>query len=232
MALFFCYVIAYVQVLSAGFHLWGVNPQILVNTPVSRNTIFFCFFLLVQLLGLAGAILTLQRIRLGFVLSIFHHLLLLPALVVTSWGLVMLMDDRVNATLLVMSNPTGLDFGFYWSLGWGTVFDQVARNVPRGSSYFGINLFAFVCACVLWVGMDETDAAKAERELRMRRRQRQGRRPLALPPPQYYAQRADQQNGARQPQRMQPQQQQRKHPQQPRMHPQQDPRHPPRMRPR
>jgi hypothetical protein len=208
MALIVCYVIAYVQILSAGFNLWGVDPRILVNMPLGRNTALVGLFLLAQLLGLAGAALMLQKVRLGFLLSILHHMLLLPALVVTSWGLVMLLDDRINATLLFMSKPGGAEIGFYWSLGWGTVFEQVTpRNVPRGSTYIGINLFAFACATMLWVGMDETDAAKAEREMQMRRRQRQARRaPLALPAPQSYAQqqRMYSQQVARQPRRMPP----------------------------
>lgn len=204
-ALFICYIIAYVQILSAGFNLWGVDPRILVTMPVGRNTIFVGLFLLAQLLGLFGAILIFQKIRLGFVLSIVHHILLLPALVITSWGLVMLMDDRVNATLLFMSKPGGGDVGFYWSLGWGTVFSQVTHNVPSGATYIGFNLFAFACATVLWIGMDETDAAKAEREMQMRRRQRQARRPqLALPAPKPHPQqqRLHPQQAARQPQRM------------------------------
>jgi hypothetical protein len=208
MALIVCYVIAYIQILSAGFNLWGVDPRILVNMPLGRNTALVGLFLLAQFLGLAGAVLMLQKIRLGFVLSIFHHIILMPALVVTSWGLVMLLDDRINATLLFMSKPGGSEVGFYWSLGWGTVFEQVTpRNVPRGSTYIGINLFAFACATLLWLGMDETDAAKAEREAQMRRRQRQSRRaPLALPAPQPYRQqqRMDPRQGARQPQRMRP----------------------------
>jgi hypothetical protein len=233
MPLFICYVIAYIQILSAGFNLWGVDPQILVNAPVGRNTFFVGFFLLVQILGLTGAVLMLQKMRLGFVLSIVHHILLLPALLITSWGLVMLMDDRLNATLLFMSKPTGAEVGFYWSLGWSSVFQQVTRNVATGSSYFGINLFAFVCATVLWVGMDETDTAKAEREMQMRRRQRQGKRPLALPAPQSNGQRMhpQQQRAHPQQQRAHPQQQ-RVHPQQPRMNPQQGVRQPPRMPPR
>jgi hypothetical protein len=208
MALIICYVIAYVQILSAGFNLWGVDPRILFSMPVGRNTMLVGLFLLAQLLGLAGAILILQKMRLGFILSIFHHIILMPALVVTSWGLVMLLDDRINATLLFMSKPGGSEVGFYWSLGWGTVFEQVTpRNVPRGSTYIGINLFAFACATVLWVGMDETGAARAEREMQMRRRQRQGKRDqLALPAPQPYTQqqRMYPQQGARQPQRMPP----------------------------
>jgi hypothetical protein len=204
-ALFFCHIIAYIQILSAGFNLWGVDPRILVNMPVGRNAMFVGLFLLVQLLGLAGAVLMFQKMRLGFVLSIVHHILLLPALVITSWGLVMLMDDRINATLLFMGRPSGSEVAFYWSLGWGTVFSQVTRNVPGGSTYIGINLFAFACATVLWAGMDETDA-KAEREMRIRRRQRQARRaPLALPAPQpYLQQRTHPQQGARQSPRMPP----------------------------
>ncbi len=206
MALFACYIIAYIQILSAGFNLWGVDPRLVVNMPFGRNTIFLVLFLAAQILGLVGAILTLQKIRFGFVLSIFHHLLLVPALLVTSWGLVMLMDDRINVTLLLMSKPNGFDVGFYWSLGWNTVFKQVTPSVPTGSTYFGINLFAFICAIVLWVGMDETDAAMAEREMQMRRRQRQARRPLALPPPQPYPQqqRMNPQHGVRQPAHMAP----------------------------
>ena len=223
MALILCYIIAYVQILSAGYNLWGVDPRLLVNTPVGRNTIFVALFMLVQVLGLAGAILVLQKLRFGFLLSIAHHILLLPALVITSWGLVMLMDDRINATLLFMGKPNGWDVGFFWSFGWGTVFEQVTRNVPVGSSYVGINLFALACALTLWVGMDETEAAKAaRREAQMRRRGRQQpkRVMLALPAPQSYPQRAHPQQ-----QRMQPQQQQRRHPPQ-------GARQPPRMRPR
>lgn len=204
MPLIVCYVIAYVQILSAGFNLWGVDPRILVNTPVGRNTIFVGLFLLVQLLGLAGAILMIHRMRLGFVLSIAHHVLLLPALVITSWGLVMLMDDRINATLIFMSKPSGSDVSFYWSLGWGTVFQQVTRSVPNGSTFIGINLFALACGGMLWTVLREMDAAEAEYEMEMRRRQRQARRaPLALPSPQQQK-RMPPQQGARQPPRMPP----------------------------
>lgn len=224
MALFICYIIAYVQILSAGFNLWGVDPRILFDMPFGRNTMFVGLFMLAQLFGLVGAILIIQKMRLGFVLSIVHHLLLVPALVITGWGLVMLLDDRINVTLLFMSKPNGSEVAFYWSLGWGTVFQQVTRNVPTGSTYIGINLFAFACATVLWVGMDETDDAKAERQMQMRRRPRQGRRDqLALPAPQSYSQ-----QGARQ-QRMPPQQDAR---QQQRMQPQQGGRQPPRTPPR
>jgi hypothetical protein len=202
MPLIVCYVIAYIQILSAGFNLWGVDPRVLVNAPVGRNTIFVGLFLLVQLLGLAGAILMIHRMRLGFVLSIAHHVLLLPALVITGWGLVMLMDDRINATLIFMSKPNGSDVSLYWSLGWGTVFQQVTRNVPNGSTFIGINLFALACGSVLWTVLREMDAAEAEYEMEMRRRQRKARRtPLALPSPQ---QRMHPQQGARQPQRMPP----------------------------
>jgi hypothetical protein len=189
MALIVSYIIAYVQILSAGYNLWGVDPRILINMPLGRTTLFLGLFLLAQLLGLAGAILVLQKVRLGFVLSIFHHILLLPALLVTSWGLVMLMDDRINATLLLMSKPSGFDVGFYWSLGWTTVFKQVTPNVPVGSTYVGINVFAYICAIVLWVGMEQTDVAKAEREMNIRQYRRNPKRaPLALPAPQPYPQ--------------------------------------------
>lgn len=208
MPLIICYVIAYVQIMSAGFNLWGVDPRILVNTPVGRNTMFIGLFLLAQLLGLAGAVLMFQKMRLGFVLSIAHHILLLPALVITGWGLVMLMDDRINATLIFMSKPSGSDVSFYWSLGWNTVFSQVTpRNVPNGSTYIGINLFALACATVLWMVLKEADAAQAEYEMEMRRRQRRAKRaPLALPAPQPYPQqqRVPPQRGERQPPRMPP----------------------------
>lgn len=206
-ALIFCYIIAYVQIMSAGFNLWGVDPRILLSMPVGRNMMFVGLFLLAQLLGLVGAILMLQKMRFGFVLSIIHHILHMPALVVTSWGLVMLLDDRINATLLFMSKPSGSEVAFYWSLGWETVFKQATRNVVIGSTYFGINLFAFACATVVWIGMDETEPAQDEGEMRIRPRQRQARRaPLALPPPQPYPQqqRMSPQQGARQPPRMAP----------------------------
>ncbi|WP_088346733.1 MULTISPECIES: hypothetical protein [Rhodomicrobium] len=173
--------------------------------PVGRNTMFVGLFLVAQLLGLAGAILMLQRLRLGFLLSITHHIVLLPALVITGSGLVMLLDDRINLTLLFMSKPSGPDIDLYWSLGWSTVFQQVTRNVPTGSTYLGINLFAFACAYVLWVGLDEIDAEwEEEEELQIRPRPRQSRpAPLALPAPQHFQQPKPQghrQHGARQPQ--------------------------------
>jgi hypothetical protein len=216
MALIICYIIAYVQILSAGYNLWGVDPRIVINMPMGRNTILVGLFMLIQLLGLAGAILIIQKRRLGFTLSLAHHILLLPALVVTGWGLVMLMDDRLNLTLLFMSKPSGGDVGLYWSLGWTTVFKQVTANVPTGSTYIGLNLFALACAAMMWTVMKQMDAAQAEYEMETRRRRRQARRrspePLALP---YY-----------------PRQQQ-QYPQQQRMHPpQQDVRQRPRMPPR
>ncbi len=184
MALIVCHVIAYVQIMSAGFNLWGVDPWLLVNMPFGRNTFLVGLFMAVQILGLAGAILILQNRRRGYLLSIAHHILLLPALVVTGWGLVMLMDDRVNLTLLFMSRPGGGDIGLYWSLGWTTVFQQVTQNVPTGSTYIGVNLFALACIFQLWTRLDEMDAEQARQEMQMRRRERKGGRPqLALPPP-------------------------------------------------
>ena len=206
-ALIIWHIIAYVQILSAGFNLWGVDPRILVNMPVGRNMIFVGLFLLAHLLGLVGAILMLQKVRLGFVLSLVHHILLLPALVITGWGLVMLMDDRINVTLLFMSQPSTSDVSVYWSLGWGTVFSQVTRGVPPGSTYIGINLFALACAIVLWREVKEIDAVMAEYEMEMRRRKRQARRdPLSLPAPQPnpQQQRMPPQQGARQQPRMPP----------------------------
>jgi hypothetical protein len=204
--LIICYVIGYIQILSAGFNLWGVDPRILVDMPLGRNTLFVGLFLSAQLLGLLGAILMFQKMRLGFILSICHHLLLLPALVITSWGLVMLLDDRINITLLFMSKPTGSEVSFFWSMGWSTVFQQVTRNVPTGSTYIGLNLFAFICATIIWVGMDETEEAQDEREIQVRRRPRQGRRQLALPAPDPYPQqyRTPPQQGSRPRPPMQP----------------------------
>jgi hypothetical protein len=195
--------------MSAGFNIWGVDPRILVNLPFGRNMLFVGLFLMAQILGLAGAILMLQKARLGFVLSIAHHLLHLPALVITSVGLVMLMDDRINVTLLFMSKPAGSDVGFYWSLGWSSVFSQVTRNVPTGSTFLGMNLFAFACATCLWIGMDELDAEQAEEDeddMDMRRPRQATRAQLALPPPlaQPYPQRPLPQQGGRQPPRVPP----------------------------
>lgn len=190
MALIVCHVIAYLQIMSAGYNLWGVDPRIIFTMPFGRNTFLVGLFMVVQILGLVGAILILQNKRRGYVLSIVHHVLLLPALVVTGTGLVMLMDDRVNLTLLFMSKPGGGDVGLYWSLGWTTVFQQVTRNVPTGSTYVGINLFAMACIFQLWTGMDELDAeaAREEREMRRRERRQAERKPLALPPPRGYSQ--------------------------------------------
>jgi hypothetical protein len=203
MALIVCHVIAYLQIMSAGFNLWGVDPRIIFTVPFGRNTFLVGLFMVVQVLGLIGAILILQNKRRGFVLSIAHHVLLLPALVVTGTGLVMLMDDRVNLTLLFMSKPGGGDVGLYWSLGWNTVFQQVTRNVPTGSTYIGINLFAMACIFQLWTGLDEMNAEDAREEREMRRRERQTRRqPLALPPPK----RHPQQQPYPQEQRVRPQQ--------------------------
>lgn len=191
MALIVCQVIAYLQIMNAGFNLWGVDPLIIFTIPFGRNTFLIGLFMVVQILGLAGAILLLRNNRRGYVISIAHHVLLLPALVVTGTGLVMLMDDRVNLTLLFMSKPGGGDVGLYWSLGWTTVFQQVTRNVPTGSTYVGINLFAMACIFQLWTGMDELDAEAAREEREMRRRERRRppeRKPLALPPPRGYSQ--------------------------------------------
>lgn len=177
MALIVCNVIAYIQILSAGYNLWGVDPRILINVPFGRNTFLVGLFMVVQILGLVGAILIIREKRLGYTLSIVHHILLTPALVITSIGLVMLMDDRINITLLFMNKPSGGDIGLYWSLGWRTVFQQATANVPTGSTYFGINLFAFACATQLWIGMDEIGAAGSRFKMQTRRRVQQARRP-------------------------------------------------------
>lgn len=203
MALIICQAIAYIQILSAGYNLWGIDPRILVNLSLGQNTILVGLFIVLQLFGLIGAILIIQEKRLGYVLSIAHHILLLPALVITSWGLVMLMDDRINITLLFMSKPDVKDVGLYWSLGWGTVFQQVTRDVPTGSTYLGVNLFALACAYALWSVLREADAALAQREMKMRRRGRQSRRhPMALPAPERNPQKQrmrPQRGGVRQP---------------------------------
>lgn len=207
MALIVSHVIAYIQILSAGYNLWGVDPRMLIDMPLGRNTFMVVLFIAVHLLGLAGAILIIQDrrlgyVRLGYMLSIAHHMLLVPALVMTGMGLVMLMDDRINLTLLFMSKPSGGDIGLYWSLGWKTVFQQVTSNVPTGSTYFGINLFAFACATQLWIGMDEIEAEKIRQSMQMRRRERRSTPPQGGQSEQHhhsYEQHARPQQGVRQP---------------------------------
>jgi hypothetical protein len=254
MALIICYVIACVQILGAAYNLWGFDPRILLNFSIDRNSLFIAMFLVMQILGIVGGLLMFTMARLGLLFSIFHHLLLMPMLLFTSSRFVLLTDDLINASLFYVSKPTGSSVAFYWSLGWNSVFEQVTKGVPRGSFFIGINLFALVCALLLWgivrqMGPshdeDEEEEYEDEEELRARememlRRQQQARRrppepaPERRPPPEYpdydYPQYPQQQ---RMPPQQRPQQppQQHSRPQQ-RLHPQPGVRMPPRVPPR
>lgn len=178
MALVICYIIACVQILGVGFNLWAFDPRILANLSIDRNTVFILLFLTIQAFGLLGAALIFARMRLGFVLSILHHLLLVPAVLISSSRFVLLTDDLVNASLFYLSKPSGSSVAFYWSLGWGPVYEQVTKGVPRGSVFIGVNLFALACVIVLWVVLRHINAVREEeaREMEMRRRQQARRR--------------------------------------------------------
>jgi hypothetical protein len=193
MALIICYIIAGIQLLGVGFNLWIFDPRLLLNISLDRNAFFVLLFLAIQLFGLLGALLIFARMRLGLALSMLHHLLLVPATLVSTSGarFVLLTDDLINASVFYMSKPTGTSVAFYWSLGWGTVFEQVTKGVPRGSVFIGANLFALFCALVLWVVLRQMNAAKAQeaREAQMRRRQQARRRQREqAPQPQSYPQ--------------------------------------------
>jgi hypothetical protein len=261
MALIICYLIACVQIVGVAFNLWGFDPRVLANLSINSSSFFVGLFVLIQVFGLVGALLIFARLRAGFALSILHHALLMPAVLIASSRFVLLADDLLNASVFYASKPTGSGFAFYWSLGWETVFQQVTRGVPRGSVFVGINLFALACVLVLWVIMRQMAAAKAReaeememmrrREQRARRRQSEQRAPQPYLEDDYpqrapqpypeddYPQRAHRQHDHPtheypqhpQQQRMHPQQQ-RPHAQQQRLHPQPGVRMPPRMPPR
>jgi type II secretory pathway pseudopilin PulG len=195
MALIICYLIACVQIIGVAFNLWGFDPRLLANLSLNSSSFFIALFVLIQVFGLIGALLIFARLRAGFVLSILHHALLMPAVLIASSRFVLLADDLLNASLFYLSKPTGSGWAFYWSLGWETVFKQVTRGVPRGSVFVGVNLFALACVLVLWAVMRQMAAAKAReaeeaemtrrREQRARRRSPEPRAPRPYPQDEY-----------------------------------------------
>jgi hypothetical protein len=162
MARIIIYFIVAVQILGIALNMYDFDPRPVLKAPTLYNMVFLSLFVLVHLLALAGGILLVIGNRVGYLLSIAHHILITPLIMAPSAGFLLLTHDVVSAAVFYMTRPSASGIVFKWSVGTGTIFSQIARDIPYGATYIGVNVFALVCALLLWVMMKLADAAAAE----------------------------------------------------------------------
>jgi hypothetical protein len=159
--LYVLYAVILVQFLGGLIAFYRVDPKVLFSSLSLQNGFFLGLFILIHLLGIAGAVLVVVRRRLGFLLSIAHQLLMVLGLKIGT-TFVFLTHDAVSIYVFLLSRFDEYFVTWRWSWGISTIFAQLARD-PRGT-YIGINLFALACAGYLWWAMKEADAEVEEPE--------------------------------------------------------------------
>jgi hypothetical protein len=137
------YFVALVQLVGAVRGFTQVQAIVSANGfPTGAAGLLLSVFILVHLLGLAGAILILRQRRLGFSLSIAHQLLIVPTIHVAGvFGYIIM--DALAAFILLEKGVA--EFGIQ-------VRVLLLKNlsVVRGTSFIGVNLVALICLGLLW----------------------------------------------------------------------------------
>jgi hypothetical protein len=102
--------------------------------------------ILIYLLGLVGSILIWLSRRPGIWLSLIHQLLLIPVFVIPNvffWVL----GDAVAVAVVVWWTAAGPSLNVLFNIGTGNLL-QVMQPIA-GVSYYGVNIFALICALYL-----------------------------------------------------------------------------------
>ena len=157
--LYVLYAVILVQFLGGLIAFYRVDPKVLFSSLSLQNGFFLGLFILIHVLGLLGAVLVVLRRRLGFFLSIAHHLLMALGLKIGT-TFVFLTHDVLSLFVFLLSRFDEYSLTLRWSWGLGTIFAQLARD-PRGT-YIGINLFALACAGFLWWALKEAETEREE----------------------------------------------------------------------
>lgn len=175
-ALYAVYFVLLVQFLGGAIAFYRIDPRVLLGELSLQNGFFLGLFLLIHLLGVAGAVLAVFKRRLGLLLSIAHQALMVLGLKIGT-TFVFLTQDVLSFFVFLLSRFDEYSVTFRWSWGMGTIFAQLARD-PRGT-YIGINLFALACAGFLWWVL-KAEYAEAERVEAMLRPQRRPARQASM----------------------------------------------------
>lgn len=124
--------------------------EVLKLTPLSTlDTLqksFIVVPILIYLLGLIGSILIWLSRRPGIWLSLIHQLLLIPLFIIPDvffWVL----GDAVSIAVVTWWTAAGPSFNVLFNVGTGSLL-QLMRPIA-GISYYGLNIFALICALYL-----------------------------------------------------------------------------------
>jgi hypothetical protein len=159
MARIVLYLIILVQFLGGLVAFYRVDPKILFGSISLENGLFLGLFLLIHLLGLAGAVLIVLGRRFGLTLSLAHQLLMVVGLKIGT-SFMFLTHDVVSFFVSFVSSFGEYSWTYHWSIGTDTIFAQIAANTRV--TYIGVNDFALLCAGYLWWAMRETAAGADE----------------------------------------------------------------------
>lgn len=102
--------------------------------------------ILIYLLGLVGSILIWLSRSAGIWLSLIHQLLLTPVFIISGvffWVL----GDAISVAVVVWWTAGGPSLNVLFNIGTGNLM-QVMQPIA-GVSYFGVNIFALICAVYL-----------------------------------------------------------------------------------
>jgi hypothetical protein len=101
---------------------------------------------LVFLPGLLGSILIWVRRRTGIWLSLIHQILLIPLFIIPNVYYYVL-SDAVGLALGVLRAGENFNVNFAFNIGTNTLVSVI--KPPAGATYYGVNVFALLCALYL-----------------------------------------------------------------------------------
>ena len=102
-------------------------PKVLLGSISLENGLFLGLFVLIHLLGLAGAVLVVLGRRSGLTLSLAHQLLMLVGVKIGT-AFAFITHDVVSFFVFVVRSFGEFGWTYHWSAGLDTIIAQIAAN--------------------------------------------------------------------------------------------------------
>lgn len=158
----FLSIIAVSQLFGALFAFAGIDAiirQVPISTMPWPAVFNLGWFITVFLLGLIGAMLIWLKRHIGIWLSLIHQLAIVPLFLIPNVFFYVL-GDGISVVLAISVRGANVAFVLKANIGSGDVLSLLAP--VAGTGYYGVNLFALICAIYLYKLLGRIVSGQAE----------------------------------------------------------------------
>lgn len=129
---------------------FSILDTALKQTPISAMDMLqkslIGIAILIYLLGLIGSILIWLSKRAGIWMSLLHQLPLIPLFIVPG-GIYWVLGDAFSIAAVIWQAGSAFNFNLLFNLGDTSLLDALKPMADK--SYYGVNIFALICAVYL-----------------------------------------------------------------------------------